>query len=127
MQRTMLKSKIHRAIVTEANLEYEGSITIDKTLLEAADILPYEKVQVVDLSNGSRLETYAIEADANSGTVCMNGAAARLIHKGDKIIIMSFATVNNEEASRILPTVVHVDASNKMVRTTDRIPLAEEC
>jgi len=127
MFRTMLKSKIHRATVTEANLEYEGSITIDKTLLIAADILPFEKVQVVDLSNGARLETYAIEADANSGTICMNGAAARLIHKDDKIIIMSFATVNSEEASRILPKVVHVDEENKIIRTTDRIPLAEEC
>jgi aspartate 1-decarboxylase len=123
----MLKSKIHRATVTEANLEYEGSITIDKKLLEAANILPYEKVQVVDLSNGTRLETYAIEADAHSGIVCVNGAAARLIHKGDKIIIMSFATVDDREASQIYPKIVYVDEENKVVRVADKIPLMEEC
>ncbi|MDI6892816.1 MAG: aspartate 1-decarboxylase [Actinomycetota bacterium] len=127
MFRTMLKSKIHRATVTEANLEYKGSIAIDKRLLETADILPYEKVQVVDLSNGARLETYAIEAGTHSGTICVNGAAARLIHKGDKIIIMSYATVDDREASQIYPKIVYVDGENKAVEVTKKIQLAEEC
>ncbi|HAW60295.1 MAG TPA: aspartate 1-decarboxylase [Actinobacteria bacterium] len=127
MFRIMLKSKIHGAIVTEANLEYEGSITIDKKLLEAADILPYEKVQVVDLSNGARLETYAIEADTHSGIVCINGAAARLIHKGDKIIIMCYASVDECQASKIYPKIVYVDEKNKVVEVSNRMPVVEEC
>ncbi len=127
MFRTMLKGKIHRATVTEANLEYEGSIAIDKRLLGAADILPYEKVQVVDLTNGTRLETYAIEADQYSGTICINGAAARLVQKGDEIIIMSFARVDESEASSIRPSIVRVDERNQVIEVTDKIPTMEEC
>lgn len=127
MFRTMLKGKIHRATVTEANLEYEGSIAIDKTLLGTADILPYEKVQVVDLTNGTRLETYAIEADQYSGTICINGAAARLVQKGDEIIIMSFARVDENEASNILPSIVRVDERNQVIEVADKIPTMEEC
>ncbi len=127
MFRTMLKGKIHRATVTEANLEYEGSIAIDKRLLGAADILPYEKVQVVDLTNGARLETYAIEADQYSGTICINGAAARLVQKGDEIIIMSFARVDKGEASSIRPSIVRVDERNQVIEVADKIPTMEEC
>ena len=94
MQRTMLKSKIHRATVTDANLDYIGSITIDTDLMKAADILPYEKVHVVDVDNGARLETYAIEGVAGSGAIEINGAAARLVAKGDRVIIMSYAQVD---------------------------------
>jgi len=127
MFRTMLKGKIHRATVTEANLDYEGSIAIDKRLLGAADILPYEKVQVVDLTNGMRLETYAIEADQYSGTICINGAAARLVQKGDEIIIMSFARVDESEVSNIRPSIVRVDERNQVIEVTDKIPTMEEC
>lgn len=127
MFRQMLKSKIHRATVTDANLEYEGSITIDKKLMEMADILPYEKVHVVDLSNGTRLETYAIEADAGSATICLNGAAARLVHKGDKVIIMSYASVKETAAQKMQPKIVLVDEENKIVRVADKIPLVQEC
>ena len=127
MFRTMLKGKIHRATVTEANLDYEGSIAIDKRLLGAADILPYEKVQVVDLTNGMRLETYAIEADQYSGTICINGAAARLVQKGDEIIIMSFARVDESEVSNIRPSIVRVDERNQVIEVTDKVPTMEEC
>src|SRR5688572_4858436 len=98
MDRTMLKSKIHRATVTDANIDYVGSITLDTDLMKAADILPYEKVHVVDVDNGARLETYAIEGPAGSGVVEMNGAAARLIHAGEKIIVMSYAQLSDAEA-----------------------------
>jgi len=127
MFRTMLKGKIHRATVTEANLDYEGSIAIDKRLLGAADILPYEKVQVVDLTNGMRLETYTIEADQYSGTICINGAAARLVQKGDEIIIMSFARVDESEVSNIRPSIVRVDERNQVIEVTDKVPTMEEC
>lgn len=127
MFRAMLKSKIHRATVTEANIEYEGSITVDKRLLEAADILPYERVQVVDLSNGVRLETYAIEGATYSGAICVNGGAARLVHKGDRIIIISYAQVDDREASQMRPKIVHVDKENKVTRVADEIPLFQEC
>ncbi|MBI4318242.1 MAG: aspartate 1-decarboxylase [Chloroflexi bacterium] len=115
MWRTMLKGKIHRATVTEANVDYEGSITIDKTLMAAADILPYEKVHVVDVDNGARLETYAIEGEPGSGVICMNGAAAKLIYKGDLVIIMSYQQVSDEEARLVQPKVVRVDAANAIV------------
>lgn len=127
MFRTMLRGKIHRATVTEANLEYEGSITVDKKLLEAADILPYEKVQVVDLNNGVRLETYAIEADQYSGTVCINGAAAKLIQRGDEIIIMSFIRVDESEALGFRPSIVRVDERNQVIEATEGIIAMEEC
>ena len=114
MTLTMLKSKIHRATVTEAELDYVGSITIDKNLLESSGILEYEKVLVVDITNGSRLETYTIAGERGSGTVCLNGAAAKLINKGDTVIIMAFADMDEKEAKEYKPTVVFVDDENKV-------------
>lgn len=112
--RTMLKSKIHRATVTDANLNYVGSITIDEELLKAADILPYEQVQVVDVNNGARLETYTIPGEAGSGVICLNGAAARLVQPGDKIIIISYSLLTEDECRNYEPVVVHVDDANKI-------------
>ncbi|MCX7926991.1 MAG: aspartate 1-decarboxylase [Candidatus Omnitrophica bacterium] len=114
MMRTMLKSKIHRARVTDTNLEYEGSITIDQALLEAADILPNEKVEVLNLNTGSRIETYAIVGKRNSGVVCLNGPAARSATKGDIIIILSYVQVENKEASLVKPIIVKVDERNRI-------------
>lgn len=111
---TLFKGKIHRATVTEANLNYMGSITIDKTLLDASGILPGEKVQIVDNNNGNRLETYVIEGDADSGVICLNGAAARLVQPGDTVIIIAYALMTPEEASVFQPRVVMVDAQNKI-------------
>ena len=116
MQREMLKSKIHRVTVTQAELYYEGSITVDKDLLQAADILPYEKVQVLNFNNGSRLDTYAIEGDAGSGTICLNGPAARFSSVGDEIIIVSYFHLPDEEARKYKPKVVLVDKKNKITR-----------
>ena len=115
MVRYMLKSKIHRATVTEACVEYVGSITIDSDLMEKADITPYEKVLVADVDNGLRLETYAIEGPAGSGVVCMNGAAARLVETGHKVIIMSFAGYEDAEARSHRPRAVFVDEKNAPV------------
>lgn len=114
--RTMLKGKIHRAQVTEVNLDYEGSITIDELLMAAADILPYEKVQVLDLNNGARFETYAIAGEQGSGEICINGAAARLVSVGDKVIILSYKLVADEEARDTKPRLVYVDERNAMVK-----------
>ncbi len=111
---TMFKSKIHRAVVTEANLNYMGSVTIDRGLMEAADILPNEKVQVVNINNGARLETYAIPGEPGSGTICLNGAAARLVQPGDCVIIISYAVMTREEAVSHRPTVVMVDGRNRV-------------
>jgi aspartate 1-decarboxylase len=108
----MLKSKIHRATVTDANLNYEGSITIDRNLMKAADILPYEQVHVVDVNNGGRLVTYAIEGE--SGEICLNGAAARLVHKGDTVIILSYTNVEDDKLQDFHPTLVYVDAKNQI-------------
>ena len=116
MTRTMLKSKIHRATVTDANIHYEGSITLDTGLMEAADILPYEMVQVLDVDNGARLETYAIPGRRGSGEVCINGAAARLIHKGDTVIVLTYTTVPEDRAQRWHPKIVHVSADNSIAR-----------
>jgi aspartate 1-decarboxylase len=115
MMRQMCKSKIHRATVTDANLHYVGSITIDQKLLEAADILPYEMVQVVNVNNGNRFETYAIGGPANSGVICLNGAAARLAVPGDLVIIIAYGLVDNEEAKGWTPRVVHVNEKNQMI------------
>jgi len=125
MFRTILKSKIHRATVTHADVDYIGSITLDTDLLKAADILPYEKVHVVDIDNGARLETYAIEGPAGSGAVEINGAAARLVHAGDRIIVMSYAQVSDEEARTMRPTVVLVDDRNVPTSITDEIHAGE--
>ena len=114
--RTMLKGKIHRAKVTQADIDYEGSITIDAALMEAADILPYEMVHVLDINNGARLETYAIEGERDSGIIGINGAAARLINRGDTIIVLSCATVSEEEAQTMAPTLVYVDSENRILR-----------
>ena len=116
MQREMLKSKIHRVTVTQAELYYEGSITVDKDLLQAADILPYEKVQVLNFNNGSRLDTYAIEGNAGSGTICLNGPAARFGSVGDEIIIVSYFHLPDEDAKKHKPKVVLVDKKNKITR-----------
>lgn len=113
--RTMLKSKIHRARVTEANVDYEGSITIDALLMRAADILPYEQVHVLNVDNGARLETYAIEGEPGSGVICINGAAARLVDPGHKVIIVTYRAVPEAEAAAVRPKIVFVDANNAMV------------
>ncbi len=113
--RTMLKSKIHRATVTEANIQYEGSITIDKDLMEAADMLPYEQVHVLDIDNGARLETYVIEGERGTGVICINGAAARLVSAGDKVIIISYQTVSEADAIDLVPRLVYVDSKNAIV------------
>lgn len=111
-QREMLKSKIHRARVTSVNVGYEGSISIDSELMEAADILPFEKVHVLDVDNAARFETYAIEGERGSGTIGINGAAARLVAKGDTVIILSYAAIPEEEARGHTPTLVYVDSNN---------------
>lgn len=117
MQRIMLKSKIHRATITGADLEYEGSITIDRDLMDAADILSYEKVAIWNVTNGSRLETYAIEGERGSGVICLNGAAARLVAPKDVIIIASFVNMDNEAAMKHEPKLVFVDDKNRMLPT----------
>ena len=114
MMREMCKSKIHGAVVTEANLKYEGSITIDEALMEVANIVAYEKVQVVNLSNGVRLETYVIPGKRNSGVICLNGPAARLGHQGDKVHIISYCIVPEMQIRRWKPKVVAVKAQNKV-------------
>ncbi|AIQ30800.1 L-aspartate 1-decarboxylase [Paenibacillus sp. FSL P4-0081] len=119
MFRHMMKSKIHRATVTEANLNYVGSITIDENLMEAADLLENEKVQIVDNNNGSRLETYVIPGPRGSGVICLNGAAARLVQPGDTVIIISYAMLSSEELADHKPTVVFVDAGNQPVKLAD--------
>jgi len=115
MRRILFKSKIHRATVTQADLDYEGSVTIDQELLRAADILPFEKVAVWNVTQGTRLETYALEGAAGSGVICINGAAAHLNKPGDLVIIATFAEVEEQEARNWKPTVVFVDAANRIV------------
>jgi aspartate 1-decarboxylase len=115
MHRTMLKSKIHRATVTDADLHYVGSITVDPELLEAADILEHEQVAVVDVDNGARFETYTIAGERGSGEMKVNGAAARLVHHGDTIIVISYAQYDRVEMEHYAPTVVHVDRQNRIV------------
>jgi len=124
MRRTLFKSKIHRATVTQADLDYEGSVTIDATLMQAADILPYEKVHIWNRTNGSRLETYALEGPPGSGVICVNGAAAHHARPGDVVIIATFAeAIGEAEARAWKPTVVHVDGQNRIVRDlTGEVP-----
>lgn len=119
MELTMLKGKIHRATVTQAELDYVGSITVDTALLKAAGILEYEKVQIVDINNGERFETYTIAGEENSGVICLNGAAARCVQKGDKIIIMAYCNMDAEEAKTHKPTVVFVDEDNKIKQISE--------
>jgi len=116
MQRTMLKSKIHRATVTDSDLHYVGSLTIDPDLLDEAEILEFEQVAVVDVDNGARLETYTIAGRRGSGEMKVNGAAARLVHEGDTIIVISYAGYDPEELERYNPRVVHVDAHNRILQ-----------
>ena len=113
MKRTMMKSKIHRATVTETNLDYEGSLTIDEDLLDAADILPNEQIHVWDVTNGTRLVTYALKGPRGSGTICVNGAGAHLIKTGDVVIIATYAEMKNRAAKRHKPLVVFVDGQNR--------------
>ncbi|MEU1285665.1 aspartate 1-decarboxylase [Kitasatospora sp. NPDC005856] len=117
MHRTMMKSKIHRATVTQADLHYVGSLTISSDLMEAADLLPGEKVDIVDINNGSRLSTYVIEGPRDTGIIGINGAAARLISPGDLVIIISYAQLSDEEARDMKPQVVFVDEDNRIVTT----------
>ena len=116
MRRTMCTSKVHRAVLTGADLHYEGSLTLDLALMEAADILPFEKVQVVNVNNGSRLETYVIEGERNSGTIQLNGAAARLGAAGDHVIVISYADYEESELENFEPKLVFVDEKNRIVR-----------
>ena len=122
---TMLKAKIHRAAVTESNLNYVGSITIDKDLMEASGILEYEKVSVVDIDNGSRLETYVIEGECGSGVICLNGAAARLVHPGDKVIILAYCQVDSEEAENHSPKIVFVGSGNAILEINGSVEHGE--
>ena len=125
--RTILKSKIHRATVTEADMHYQGSITIDDALMEAADILPYEKVAVLDVTNGARLETYAIKGERGSGIICLNGAAAHLIHKDDIVIILTYASMSDDEARGFKPKAVFVDSANKITHIENNIEPQDDC
>ena len=116
MMRIMMKSKIHRATVTQADLDYVGSVTLDAALMEAADLLEGEQVAIVDITNGARIETYVIPGDRGSGVIGINGAAAHLVHPGDLVIIMSYALLTDAEAQSLEPTVVHVDEHNRIVK-----------
>ena len=122
--RTMLKSKIHRARVTQVDLDYEGSITIDRSLMEASDILPLERVEVLNVNNGARFSTYVIEGEANSGIIGINGAAARLVAKGDIIIILTYCQVPDDEAVNMTPSIVRVDNQNRIIEPLPVIPLS---
>ncbi|MEU6621646.1 aspartate 1-decarboxylase [Streptomyces litmocidini] len=115
MLRTLFKSKIHRATVTQADLHYVGSVTVDVELMEAADLLPGELVHIVDIDNGARLETYVIEGERGSGVIGINGAAAHLVHPGDLVILISYAQMEDAEARAFVPRVVHVDGDNRIV------------
>ncbi len=113
--RTMMKSKIHRVRVTQVDLDYDGSITIDRTLMEASDILPFERVEVLNINNGARFSTYAIEGLADSGIIGINGAAARLVAKGDIVLILSYCQVTDDEAINMTPKIVRVDNQNRII------------
>ncbi|MBM6992216.1 MAG: aspartate 1-decarboxylase [Prevotella sp.] len=119
MEITLLKSKIHRAVVTQADLDYVGSITIDSSLMEAAGIMEYEKVEIADVDNGNRFATYVIAGEAGSGIICVNGAAAHCVKVGDKVIIMAYANMTSEEAGKHHPRVVFVDEDNRITRQTN--------
>jgi len=123
----ILKSKIHRGIITGADVDYMGSITIDKTLMEHANILPFEKVMVASINSGERLETYAIEGESNSGVMCMNGAAAKKIKKGEKVIIFSFAYMEEKELSGYRPKIIYVDDKNRIIIEKDHVEKDDQC
>lgn len=122
MIRTMMKSKLHRARITEANLNYVGSVTIDEDLLEAVNILPHEKVQIVNNNNGARLETYVIPGERGSGVICLNGAAARLVQKDDIVIIIAYALVSEEELATFKPIVAIMNENNEIEQLIDQEP-----
>ena len=124
--RTMLKSKIHRARVTQVDLDYEGSIAIDRSLMEATDILPFERVEVLNVNNGARFSTYAIEGEANSGIIGINGAAARLAAKGDIVIILSYCQVPDDDAVNMAPRIVRVDSRNRVAEPLTKVPQWEQ-
>jgi aspartate 1-decarboxylase len=126
VRRRMLKSKIHRAVVTDANLHYVGSVTIDAELLEAADILEHEQVTIVDIDNGARFETYTIAGGRGSGDLCLNGAAARLVQPGDRVIVISYADYEDSEMEGYAPRVVHVDTANRQIDAVTAELLARE-
>ena len=126
MRRRMMKSKIHRATVTDADLHYVGSITVDRDLMDQADLMEYEQVAVVDVDNGARLETYVIEGARGSGDICLNGAAARLVSPGDRVIIISYAEYEHSELEAYEPTIVHVDRSNRPIDALTAELLAAE-
>ena len=115
MHRTLMNGKIHRATVTQADLNYVGSVTVDRDLMDAADLLPGELVHIVDITNGARLETYVIEGERGSGVIGINGAAAHLVYPDDLVILISYAQVDDSEARRMRPSVVHVDAANRII------------
>lgn len=121
MNRIMFKSKIHRAVITQAELHYEGSLTVDEDLMDAADLLAYEKVAIVNINNGERIETYVIPGERGSKTMCLNGAAARKGQVGDRIIVISYTTMPDEEARRYHPTVVLVNEHNEIVETSHSV------
>ncbi|HEX6460994.1 MAG TPA: aspartate 1-decarboxylase [Thermoleophilaceae bacterium] len=125
MNRQMLKSKIHRARITDSDLHYVGSITVDPDLLEAADILEHELVHVLDVDNGARFETYTIAGERGSGEMKVNGAAARLVHTGDTIIVVSYASYDEQELESYEPTVVHVNADNQIIDVNSNVDLLE--
>ncbi|MCB0723998.1 MAG: aspartate 1-decarboxylase [Ignavibacteriae bacterium] len=116
MNRFMCKSKVHRATITQAELHYEGSLTLDSALMEEANLLPYEKIQVVNINNGNRFETYVIEGERNSGVICLNGAAARLGMVGDRVILIAYGVFSDEELENYKPKVVFVDEHNRIVK-----------
>ena len=123
----MLKCKIHRAVVTDADIHYEGSVTIDRALMDLADLVPYEVVNVWDLDNGSRLTTYVIEGERDSGEICMNGAAARLVHRGDRVIISCFISVPEDRVADHRPSIVFVDADNRPEMIEDHLTVDDFC
>jgi len=127
MRRRMMKSKIHRATVTDADLDYVGSITIDRDLMDAADLLEFEQVAVVDIDNGARLETYVIEGERGSGQICLNGAAAHLMHPGDRVIVISYADFDDADVvNGYEPRIVHVDTANRAIPEALARELAKE-
>jgi len=119
--RAMLKSKIHRARVTHVDLDYEGSITIDRSLMQASDLLPFERVEVLNINNGARFSTYVIEGEANSGVIGINGAAARLAAKGDIVIILSYSEVPDDEAVAVAPNMIYVDDKNRLLASKEPV------
>ncbi len=120
----MMKSKIHRATVTDANLHYVGSVTVDRDLMDAANLLEFEQVAVVDITNGARLETYVIEGVRGQGDICLNGAAARLVAPGDQVILISYADYDDAELATYAPAIVHVDTANAVVTEATAVALA---